>query len=317
MKKLIFFLLLMAIILNFSGCAPHNTIDDSKMNIVTSFYPMYTIAINLANGIDDVQITNLTEATTGCLHDYQITTSNMLTLSHADALIVNGDGMENFIIKAISTYPDLEIINASEGIKESHEELLEGEHEEDEEHEEHEEHDEEHHHDHGENSHYWVSITLYIEQVKNVERELIKLDQKNEEKYRKNAEEYIAKLEALKTKMHQALDGIENKKIVTFHEAFSYFAEEFGLSIVAVIEREPGTYPNAREVAETIDLIKEKDVKAIFVEPQYSRTAADTIARETKINVYTLDPVVTGEFYKDAYLDLMEQNLNTLIEALS
>jgi zinc transport system substrate-binding protein len=275
---------------------------------------MYVLTLNLTDGVDDVQVTNLTEATTGCLHDYQITTSNMISLSHADALIINGDGMENFIEKAINTYPDLKIINASEGIRESHEELLEDEHEE---HEEHEEHDEEHHHDHGENSHYWVSVSLYIEQVKNVERELIKLDPANEEKYKTNTEEYINKLEALKDKMHQALDGLENKKVVTFHEAFLYFAEEFDLDIVAVIEREPGTYPSAREVAETIDLIKEKDVKAIFSEPQYSKSAADTIAREAGINVYSLDPIVTGKLYKDAYIDLMEENLNTLVDALS
>ena len=303
MKKLILFLLLVAIMLVFSGCAPRNNIDDSKLNIVTSFYPMYVMTLNITDGVDDVQVTNLTEATTGCLHDYQITTSNMISLSHADALVVNGDGMENFIEKAINTYPDLKIINASEGIKESHEELL------------HEE-DDEHHHDHGENSHYWVSVSLYIEQVKNVEKELIKLDPTNEEQYKTNAEEYIKKLETLKDKMHQALDGIENKKIVTFHEAFLFFAEEFDLDIVAVIEREPGTYPSAREVA-TIDLIKEKDVKAIFSEPQYSKSAADTIARETGINVYSLDPIVTGKLYKDAYIDLMEENLKTLIDALS
>ncbi len=314
MKKLIMYLLIVAIMLVFSGCAPRNSIDDSKLNIVTSFYPMYVLTLNLTDGVDDVQVTNLTEATTGCLHDYQITTSNMISLSHADALIINGDGMENFIEKAINTYPDLKIINASEGIRESHEELLEDEHEE---HEEHEEHDEEHHHDHGENSHYWVSVSLYIEQVKNVERELIKLDPANEEKYKTNTEEYINKLEALKDKMHQALDGLENKKVVTFHEAFLYFAEEFDLDIVAVIEREPGTYPSAREVAETIDLIKEKDVKAIFSEPQYSKSAADTIAREAGINVYSLDPIVTGKLYKDAYIDLMEENLNTLVDALS
>ena len=95
--------------------------------------------------------------------------------------------------------------------------------------------------------------------------------------------------------MHEVLDKKENKKIVTFHEAFEFFAEEFNLEIVAVIEREPGTYPSAGEVADIIDLVREKEAKAIFVEPQYSRSAADTIARETNIPVYSLDPIVTGE----------------------
>ena len=87
--------------------------------------------------------------------------------------------------------------------------------------------------------------------------------------------------------------------------------------IVAVIEREPGTYPNARDVADIIDLVRSKEVKAIFIEPQYSRSAADTIARETGISVYVLDPIVTGELNKDAYIDMMNQNLKVLEEALN
>ena len=69
-------------------------------------------------------------------------------------------------------------------------------------------------------------------------------------------------------------------------------------------------------MADIIDLIRTKDVKAIFVEPQYSRSAADTIARETGVSVYTLDPVVTGKLEKEAYIDLMNKNLEVLEEAL-
>ena len=116
--------------------------------------------------------------------------------------------------------------------------------------------------------------------------------------------------------MHEELDALPNKNIITFHEAFEYFADEFDFDIVAVIEREPGTYPSSKEVAEIIDLVKEKDVKAVFVEPQYSRSAADTIARETKVEVYSLDPIVTGSDDIDSYIKIMTENMNTLIKAL-
>ena len=291
-----------------TGCA-RETIDDSKLNIVTSFYPMYIATINIVDGANNVEVKNLTASTTGCLHDYQITTSDMIKLSHADILVINGDGMENFIEKAISTYPNLNIINASDGIKENHEELFEHDNE-----EMYEVSDE---HEHEENSHYWVSITLYIEQINNIKNELIRLDSKNKEIYIKNTDEYIKKLEELKEKMHKELDNIENKNVITFHEAFEFFAEEFDLNVVSVIEREPGTYPSSRDVARIIDLIKEKEVKAIFVEPQYSRSAADTISRETNVRVYTLDPIVTGDLNKTAYIDIMNKNLKSLKEALT
>ena len=314
MKKMVL-ILFFSLCLILSGCAKE-TVDDSKINIVTSFYPMYIATINITDGVDGVEVRNLTAETTGCLHDYQITTTDMIKLSHADALVINGGGMENFIEKTISLYPDLSIINASIDLLEKHEELLsDHEHEEPEEHE-HEE-NEEHDHDHGANSHYWTSITLYIEQVNNIKDGLIRLDPENEEVYENNARAYVEKLEVLKSKMHSTLDDVDNKNIVTFHEAFDFFAEEFGLNVVAVIEREPGTYPSSRDVADIIDLIKEKDINAIFVEPQYSKSAADTIARETNAKVYTLDPAVSGKMEKDAYIEIMLQNMNVLEEAIT
>lgn len=298
---------ILTIMIIFSGCSKE-TIDTSKFNIVTSFYPMYVATANIVDGVEDVELRNLTASTTGCLHDYQLTTSNMVTLSTADVLIVNGGGMENFIEKAVETYEDLKVINASDGIIHEHGE---------EEIEHNDEGELEHTHEHGENAHIWVSISMHIEQIKKIRDELVKIDSKNAEAYIENANHYILKLEDLKARMHQSLDNIENKKIVTFHEAFEFFAEEFALEIVAVIEREPGTYPSAGEVANIIDLIRSKEVKAIFVEPQYSRSAADTIARETGVSVYTLDPIVTGELDKDSYIELMNHNLEVLEEALN
>lgn len=318
--KIALLVLTMFIMLVFSGCTKQ-TVDTSKFNIVTSFYPMYVATANIVDGVEDVELRNLTATTTGCLHDYQLTTANMVTLSTADVLIINGGGMESFIEKAVDTYESLAIVDASEGILETHAH-------------EHESHDEEsdsmldnsninndnskheHSHEHGANAHIWVSISMHIKQVENIKNELVKLDSKNAEKYIQNANNYISKLEELKLEMHEKLDDVENKQIVTFHEAFEFFAEEYDLEIAAVIEREPGTYPSAGELARIIDLVKSKDIKAIFVEPQYSRSAADTIARETKVKVYTLDPIVTGNLDKDAYLNLMKNNMETLEKAL-
>ncbi len=292
MKIMLKMVAILTLVIMIAGCQD-TSFDDSKVNIVTSFYPMYILTSNIVDGANNVELTNLTSNQAGCLHDYQITTNDMVKLSHADVLIANGGGMESFIEKATSLYKDLKVIDAS---NEFESQIVKTD---------------------DDNSHYWVSISLYIEQVKSVSKVLCEIDPSNATLYEKNAKEYISKLETLKNKMHNALDSISSKNIITFHEAFSYFADEFNLDIVAVIEREPGTYPSSKEVADIIELVKSKDVKAIFVEPQYSRTAADTIARETNVNVYTLDPVVTGEFNKDAYITTMEQNLNTLVEALS
>ena len=127
------------------------------------------------------------------------------------------------------------------------------------------------------------------------------------------------KLTALKQEMHASLDGVPHKDIVTFHEAFPYFAEEFGLHIIGVIEREPGSEPTPEELETTIDQVNELPVKVLFTEPQYSPSAAETIARETGAKIYELDPVVTGEATPDAmdaYLDAMRKNMEVLKQAL-
>ena len=96
----------------------------------------------------------------------------------------------------------------------------------------------------------------------------------------------------------------------------SLFCPEFDLNIVTVISREPGSEPSAEELAQTVKAINSAGVKALFAEPQYSDRAAQAIARETGARVYTLDPIVSGPDDKDAYIQIMKENVQTLKEAL-
>jgi len=263
-----------------------------KFTIVASFYPMYISTINVARDIPGIQVINMTKPQTGCLHDYQLSPEDLKTLEKADVFVVNGAGMEAFLDKAVSQQPNLKIIEASKGI-----ELVKDENGE-------------------ENPHVWVSVSDDIIQVKNIAEQLATIDSTNAAQYKSNADEYAKKLEALKSKMHQGLDGIKNRDIITFHEAFPYFAKEFNLNIAAVIEREPGSEPSPQELRETIETVRNSKIKALFAEPQYPAKAAETIARETEARIYTLDPVVTGDSSLDSYINIMEQNLKTLQDAL-
>ena len=206
--------------------------------IVTSFYPMYVAAINITDGIDGVEVHNMTKPQTGCLHDYQLMTEDMKTLENADAFIINGAGMEDFMDKVTEQQKKLKVINASRGI-----ELI---------------HDEE-----GDNPHVWLSVTDAIQQVRNIADQLKEADPAHADAYEKNAAAYIEKLTALKTEMHAALDNVPHKDIVTFHEAFPYFAKEFNFNIIGVIEREPGTEPTPTELQETIEQVNALPSKAL------------------------------------------------------
>lgn len=299
MKKILAVILALMLTLALCGCGSQKTASvgkDGKVHIVTSFYPMYIDVINITKGVDGVEVTNLTEPQTGCLHDYQLTTENIKTLEKADIFVVNGAGMELFLEKAANAQPNLKIIDAS---KSEDITLLK---------------------DHGEgNPHLWLSVTYAIEQVKAINRQLCDLDPAHADAYKKNTLDYINKLTELRSEMHAGLDDLPHKDIVTFHEAFPYLAKEFDLRIVSVIEREPGTEPTPEELEQTIDQVKALPVKVLFTEPQYSPAAAETIARETGAKIYTLDPIVTGESTPDAaddYINKMKQNMATLKQAL-
>lgn len=294
MKK---FLSLALILLTFAlcGCGSEKEEDD-KLTIVTSFYPMYLDALNITRGISGVEVVNLTPSQTGCLHDYQITPEDMKTLETADIFIINGLGMESFMDKVIEAYPNLKIIDASDSPEIVP--IMEGD---------------------VPNPHVWLSVTYAMQQVKNISAKLREFDPANSDNYRMHTLEYIDELTTLRDEMQISMTMLQNKDIVTFHEAFPYLAAEFKLNVAAVIEREPGTEPTPQELAETIEKINALPVKVIFTEPQYSSKAAETIARETGAQIIELDPIVTGEAKPENmmdYVDRMLANLLTLVKAL-
>ena len=268
--------------------------ESKEIKIAASFYPTYIMAKNVARDIPGVSVTNLTPPFTGCLHDYTVTTGDMKKLADAQVFVANGAGMESFLDRITSQYPDLKIIQLSEGIP-----LIKGQGNE------------------GDNPHVWVSISDAILQVKNLDKAMERYDPVHKQLYEKNSADYIAKLEALRQKMHSELAPYKGRPIITFHKAFPYFAREFDLKIAAVVEREPGSEPSAKELAQTIEIVKKAGVKAIFSEPQYPSSAARAIAGETGAKVYVLDPAVTGPDDYDAYINIMENDLKVLKEALS
>lgn len=255
--------------------------------VLTSFYPIHIATMNVVANISDIRLLSLTKPFSGCLHDYQLTPQDMITLSRADYFVVNGAGMEAFLEKAVTARKNLKVIEASRGIK-----LLNN------------------------NAHIWLSPTLAIAQVKNIASQLIEQMPEHKLILKKNADTYVKKLELLRDQMKVETKDLKSRSFVTFHEAFPYFAQEFNLTISAVIEREPGTEPNAKELASIIEQLRRSTVKVIFAEPQYSAKSAETIARESGAKVFKLDPVVSGEYNSDAYLQIMSSNLATLKKAL-
>ena len=266
--------------------------EGKPLKILCSFYPMYVMALNVAGDIPGVSVECMTQPMVGCLHDYQLAPADLKALGKADIFIANGAGMETFITKAVKQSPHLKVIEASRGMKLAFDD----------------------------NPHVWVSVGGAIQETKNIATGLAAADPAHAVSYEENASRYVARLEKLRREMHAVLDGLKDRDIITFHEAFPYFASEFNLNIVGVVEREPGSGPSAGELARTIEMARKSRVRALFVEPQYPASSAELIHRETGIPVSILDPAVTGprapEQARNSYIETMKKNLTVLANAL-
>ncbi len=298
MKKIVSIISALLVCIFASGCRKNLA---KQTRYVASCYPVYIIALNLIDGIEGTEVIHMSENHQGCLHDFQIQSEDLKNIEKSSAFIINGAGMENFLKKVTDEIPKIKIIDSSKDIK-----LLENNC-----------HHHHHSHEHESNPHIWMSIDNYIKQTENIAEGLIESDPGNEEKYKQNCEEYILKLKNLKNDITLKLKDVRGKSIITFHEAFPYFANEFGLNIPDVINHDPESEPSAKQISRTINIMKENNINSLFIEPQYKSTAAETISKETGAKIYTLDPAVTGENSKDAYIEIMTKNAETLKEALN
>ena len=221
-------------------------------------------------------------------------------------LVINGGGMEQFMDRIAQVFPQLPIIDSTAGI-----ELLC-----DDGHDAHDDHDGHDDHDHAVNAHVWLDPKLAAVQVQNIGEGLAAADPAHADAYRENAAAYAQRLLALDAELSAMLSPVAGERIITFHEAFPYFANAYGIEIAGVIEHEPGEEPGTREIAQTCDLVTDLGIRALFVEPQYPQKAAETIARETGAGIFTLDPVVSGDGTKESYEMIMRENARVLLEAL-
>ena len=274
--------------------------------VVTSFYPVWIMTLNLTRGLEDhVTVRNLAAPSVGCLHDYQLQTSDMKVLSGADAFLVNGAGMEAFLPEITRAFPALPVVEASEGIEllENGDavEILEAEEEE-------------------VNSHLWLDPTRAVRMAENLAAGLIRLMPEDEAVIAANLEDYRSRQENLEQQLREGLKDLPRRDIVTFHEAFPYFAAAYGLHVAAVVCKEPGEVLTPSQMAVLVREIARLGNPPLFVEPQYTDLSAQTLSRETGSAVYSLDPMVTGpeeDVPFDYYETVMLQNMNTLVEALS
>ena len=246
----------------------------ADLTVVTSFYPMYIAAENVTEGRTGLRLESLSEPQTGCLHDYQLTPEDMELLATADVFVANGGGIEEFLTDIAAQYPELIIVDASEGL-----ELEE------------------------DNGHVWMSVPLHRQQVQNIAEGLAAADPGYRELYEENAAAYDEKLALLQQEQEEL-----------FHEAYEYVAHDYGMQVVYVMDLDEERQVSAGEVAEMLTAVRDGQVTAVLAEELYGSEMGAVVEQETDAGVYYLDTLVRGDYDRDSYLERMEQNIAILRE---
>jgi zinc transport system substrate-binding protein len=303
LKRSLIWLLTIPLLL--SGCGTTDSVPEPKI-VVTTFVPYYVFTQNLAG--NNVQLINLINNTQEP-HDYQLKPSDIATLQKADLIIRNGLGIDDWVAEAaeksgtkarIFTASDyITPLTPQHGIEFDASEELEDEHND------------------AFDPHLWVSPKNVLQVLPHLQEALSAIDTNHTTNYQENLTKYTATLMNLDATITQQLASYKQKQFISFHEAFQYFARDYGLVSAISIEAYPGKEPTPKYLQALIKLIKEKQLKVIFSEPQFSPRIVETLAQDLNLKVYSLDPMETGTASATFYEDITLSNLKNIVAAFN
>lgn len=318
-----------AMLLLLAGCGKgqDNGIVEGKVNVVTSFYPIYEFA--KAIGGEDANVINLLP--TGVEpHDWTPRSQDILNTSKAQLFFYNGAGLEGWVpnfLKGLGNDSEVKTVEVSQGIEliytdeddgHGHGEAAEEEHDED---HGHEAGNEGHDHDATHiDPHTWVSPKSAKIMAENMKNSFIEADPEHQANYEARYNKLAEQLDALDVKFTSELEGMAKKEIVVSHQAFGYLCRDYGLTQHAIMGLSPDAEPRGQDLVKLSKLVKEEGIKYIFFEELVSDRLAKTLASEAGVETMVLNPVegLTKDQEKagDNYFTLMEKNLQNLKLAL-
>lgn len=322
LRKLTTLLLSLVVILAGCGKGSGGEIVSGKLNVVTSFYPIYEFAA--AIGGEDVNVINLLPAGVEP-HDWTPRSKDIMNTSKAQLFLYNGAGLEGWVpnfLKGMGSDASVKAVEVSQGVDLIYTDEEDGHNhggEESEAHEENEAHAEEHD-DHHIDPHTWVSPKSAKVIAENIKNSYVEADPDHAEHYEARYAELSKKLDELDHKFETELSKTQKNEIVVSHQAFGYLCRDYGLTQHAIMGLSPEAEPRAQDIVALSKIVKEKGIKYIFFEELVSDKLAKTLAGEAGVETLVLNPVegLTSQQEKagDNYFTLMEKNLQNLILAL-
>jgi len=275
----------------------------APLRIVTSFLPLSAATLSIVG--DRAEVSQLTGQGVGP-HEFEPKPSDLKKITRADLLIVNGLGLEGWLDDVVEKVggSHLKVVDASAGIVplENPSELKltggsDGKTAD------------------GANPHAWLDPVLAKQQAAAILAAVQAADPANASYYAANAQAYASKLDQLNADFAAELAKLPSRDLITFHDAFPYFAARYGLNYLGSVEEFPEKAPSPRELGHLVDLINARHVRVIFAEEGYEPKLLQTIAAQTGAKVANIDTLEVGPPGANGYLERMRSNLAVLQKA--
>jgi zinc transport system substrate-binding protein len=309
-----------------AGCGNGSSSEPvaGKVNVVTTFYPLYYFAKEI--GGDRAHVVNLIPAGVEP-HDWTPKSRDLSTVSKAQLFLFNGAGLEGWVddfLHGLGSDSQVMTVEASHGIS-----LIRGNVEESHAEEEHagetdadDEHGEEAHNHAGLDTdpHTWVSPRSALIMAANIKDAFVQADPDNQADYELHYADLEARLKQLDAKFTDGLAGYERRDIVVSHQAFGYLCRDYKLNQISIMGLSPDAEPRAQDLLDIAKYVKKNGIPYIFFEELVSERLANTLASEAKVKTLVLNPLegLTAEQEKagETYITLLERNLLNLQKAL-
>jgi len=271
----------------------------AELSAIVSFYPLYEFTKQV--GQDKVNVSLLIPSGIEP-HDWEPTVNDLQKMHEADLIVINGIGFESWADDIDTVNSDVIIVDTSRGISLIiDDDALRK--------------DTNHFVRSTGDPHIWLNPIKAKTQVQNILDALVSIDPENEKFYRQNAQSYQDKLDALDSKIRTELSPC-NKDFIAFHNAFSYFAVEYGLNQHSIVNsNEPNIGPTLKTLETVINLAQTFDIDVVFTEETADTRTSQVIANEIGARVLVLSPIETISDDSD-YFSKMVNNLSNLKEAL-
>ncbi len=293
MKKLLIIILVISLFM--TACQPKvEEVKNDNIVIYTSFYPLSFLVDRI--GADSVNLSTVIPQGVEA-HGYEPSNNILKEFHNTDLFIYNGLGLEPWAEDLINANDNknMEVLNASDYV-----DVIEGEK--------------------GADPHIWLSPKNMIIIGEKIKDKLIEVDETNREIYNSNFEELKGELEKLDGEYNSRLSIKKHSEILVSHKAFSYMSREYDFEQLSVAGISSEEEPSAKNIADLIDISKEKDIKYIFLETLTNSKAVEIISKEANLEVRELNPIegLTDEELnnKEDYISIMYKNLDALEEAL-